>query len=202
MIPPLAIVQARIGSKRLPGKMLMDLGGKPLVYWAWNAARVAFGVEHTVAAIPASAANDELAGVVEGWGGQVFRWAGDESDVLGRFHACAHRYRWRPDSVIVRVTPDDPFKSAVALARVAMGERLPVEFGGEAFTLAMLDEWHEWGDGVEHLTHLYEYPPPPPPPGVWTIDTQEQLDQVREIWANAEARMWDVDLSSVTGALA
>jgi spore coat polysaccharide biosynthesis protein SpsF (cytidylyltransferase family) len=196
-VKPLAIVQARIGSTRLPGKMLLPLGGKPLVCWATQAAIDAFGVEHVKATVPVSAENDELAAVLEGMGVQVHRWEGDEADVLGRFHDVAHRHRWHPDSVIVRVTPDDPFKDPRMLRRVATGERLPVELGGEAFTLAQLDEaeagWRiKEGDGMggfylrpdwarrEHITHaLFKTSAPSAPAGSWTVDTQEDYDRAK-----------------------
>lgn len=214
---PLAIVQARIGSTRLPRKMLLDLGGKPLIWWAWRAAVDAFGAENVVVAIPATPENDELAEVVDGFrrydrskigNANVFRWDGPENDVLGRFHACAHTYRWHPDSVIVRVTPDDPFKVPERLRRVARGERHPVEMGGEAFTLAMLDRAYQrnraHGDEkrmayqAEHITYaLFKCDAPPAPPGVWTIDTAEDLEAARELIA-----VPDTDLLTNAGALA
>lgn len=202
MIPPLAIVQARIGSTRLPRKMLLELGGKPLIWHAWNAAINAFGVENVVTAIPASEENDELAEVVRGFGvGQVFRWDGPESDVLGRLLACARTYRWRDESVIVRVTPDDPWKNEIAMAKVAAGARLPVEIGAEAFTLEMLEaadrclgswaalEMHsdaDWAKSAlmkrEHVTHaLFDVPPPQlsnSDSRIWpTIDTPEDYER-------------------------
>jgi spore coat polysaccharide biosynthesis protein SpsF len=190
--PPLAIVQARIGSTRLPGKMLLPLGGKPLVCWATQAAIDAFDVEHVVATVPGSTENDELASVLTGMGVTVHRWAGDERDVLGRFHDVAHRHRWSPDSVLVRITCDDCFKDPKQLRRVAAGERLPVELGGEAFTLAMLDAAHkitwywsvnelgqvrEFDPGREHITHaLFGTPAPEAPEGCWTVDTGEDYE--------------------------
>lgn len=194
MPPPLAIVQARWGSTRLPGKMGKDLGGYPLVWWAWNAAVVAFGWEHVVCAIPANKENDVLNGVLLGmdmgrpWPArnvQIFRWDGPESDVLGRVHDCAHAYRWHPDSVILRVTPDDPWKVPAVMQLVAMGERHPVEIGGEAFTLGMLDEAYYISDEREHLTHAIPnlVGPPPAPAGTWTVDTPEDLEACRELLA-------------------
>lgn len=185
--PPLAIVQARMGSTRLPGKMLLDLGGKPLVWWAWSAAVEAFGAEHVVCAIPASAENDELAAVLATFPANVFRWDGPEADVLGRFSACANTYRWHPHSVIVRITPDDWRKDPAMLRRVAAGERMPVEQGGEAFLLAELweaDEITEDPCEREHITWAFwseNSPPPPCPPGVWTIDTAEDLEAARRM---------------------
>lgn len=186
-IPPLAIVQARIGSTRLPGKMLLPLGGKPLVWHAWNAAVQAFGPEHVVCAIPASADNDELVSVLEvECGAHVMRYDGPECDVLGRFFHVAHCYRWHPDSVIVRVTPDDPWKEPELMRRVARGERwIPVEKGGEAFTLQMLDEAHAREQGAhhrEHITHALFPVILPAAPGHWTIDTPEDYERAVAEW--------------------
>lgn len=184
--PPLAIVQARIASTRLPRKMLLDLRGRPLVYHAWKSAVMAFGPDHVVCALPASPENDELAEAIEGFDGRVFRWDGPEYDVLGRFWHCAHTYRWRPDSVIVRVTPDDPRKNPRLMVRVANGERLPVEQSCEAFTLAELDAAHHTPKAErEHLTKvLFSVPPPPAPPGVWTVDTEADYQAMLslEVW--------------------
>jgi len=188
-IPPLAIVQARMGSTRLPGKVLMGLCGKPLWWHAWNAAVQAFGPENVVVAmLAASTENDVLAESCAMHGARVYRWDGPEKDVLGRFHACAHRYRWHPDSVIVRVTPDDPRKDPAIMRRVASGERFHVEQGAEAVTLAMLDgarerlHWPYRHFAREHITRaLFPTDPPPPPDDgtPWTVDTQEDLDRMR-----------------------
>ena len=192
-VPPVAIVQARMGSTRLPNKMLLPLAGEILVFYAWRAATVAFGMDNTVAAIPAGTDNDKLANYLTTVSKlPVFRWDGPENDVLGRFWHCAHRYRWHPDSVIVRITPDDCRKDVAMLRRVACGERLPVEQGGEAFTLAMLDEAPRYyarpfPNGVqpparEHITNaLFTTLPPPPPPGIWSVDTPEDYEAMRKV---------------------
>jgi spore coat polysaccharide biosynthesis protein SpsF (cytidylyltransferase family) len=169
-----------MGSRRLPGKMLMDLGGKPLVRWAVDAAVKEFGYEHTVAAIPASEENDELAAALAPYV-RLFRWDGPEKDVLGRFNAVANTYRWHPSSVIWRGTCDDPFKDGPSMRRVALGERLPVEIGGEAFLLGALRMAHDQSTKHrEHLTPLFHTTDPPKaPPGIWTVDTLEDLIKAR-----------------------
>ena len=189
---PLAIVQARMGSKRLPGKMLLLLGERPLVWWAWDAAVTAFGEENVICAIPASEENDELAIALSQYGARVWRWDGPESDVLGRFFFCAHTYRWHPESVIVRVTADDPFKDPAKLRRVAAGERLPEATSGEAFTLRMLQVAHlSQTVEREHLTHiLYPCAAPEAPAGTWTIDTDIDLAAARAIVAKI-VNVWD-----------
>jgi spore coat polysaccharide biosynthesis protein SpsF (cytidylyltransferase family) len=179
-IPPLCIIQARYHSTRLPGKMLLTLGGETLIARAWRIACEAFGAENCVVAFPMTDAASPLGDELRRIGVNAFPFVGDEDDVLSRFYFCAHTLRWHPDSVIVRYTPDDPFKSVDGLRRVARGERGPVEQGGEAFTLAMLDEANNRDVAREHITHaLFTTPPPDTPPGVWTIDTQADYDAAK-----------------------
>jgi glutamate-1-semialdehyde 2,1-aminomutase len=179
--PPLAIVQARLKSTRLPNKMLLKLGDETLIARAVRLTSFTFGAEHTVVAIPFPDWDGPLGDELRRIGAQVSTWFGAEHDVLGRFHHTAHSYRWHPDSVIVRITPDDPWKRPDEMLRVARGERRPVEWGGEAFTLAQLDVAHGRTDSVadrEHITHaLFAVPGPRMGNGNWTIDTPEQYAQ-------------------------
>lgn len=197
-VAPLAIVQARIRSTRLPGKVMLPLAdGRPLLAWSVGAACAAFGKENVVVATTDDEANAPIVDWCDANDVQCFEWEGDENDVLGRFVACARAMRADPDAVIVRVTPDDPFKDPAAMRRVAAGERLPVEIGGEAFTLAMLDAAGRDGDGLvfhchgapldadprEHITYALfgSVPPPPPTDGrVWTVDTRGDYERAVE----------------------
>lgn len=175
-IPPLCIIQARYNSTRLPGKMLLKMDGETLIARAWRVACEAFGEANVVVAIPMSNANQPLWDELRRLDANRIEWHGDENDVLGRFHFVAHTFRWHPDSVIVRYTPDDHRKDAALLQRVAAGQRLPVEMGGEAFTLAMLTEAFVHSPHREHITHaLFKVPAPAAPNDgtVWTIDTPE-----------------------------
>ena len=181
---PLAIVQARMASTRLPGKMMLPLNGHPLVYHAWRRSVEAFGEVNVVVAMPISEENDTLAEFIKRIGGQVFRWDGPEEDVLGRFYFCANAYRWHPQSVIVRITPDDFRKDVHAMKAVAAGARLPVEIGAEAFTLEQLLIAHAYVTDPaqrEHITHaIFPTPPPPAPEGLFTIDTEEDYEAAKK----------------------
>ena len=53
-----AIIQARMGSTRLPGKVLADLAGKPVLAWVVRAARAASGVDDVWVATSTAAADD------------------------------------------------------------------------------------------------------------------------------------------------
>jgi len=184
MIPPLAIIQARMGSTRFPGKMMAPLAGHPLIWYAWRRSIEAFGEANVVVAIPASNENHVLRDfIVESCGGRVFEWAGPEDDVLGRFFHCAHAYRWHPHSVILRVTPDDPLKDPVLMQAVAAGERHPVELSCEAFTLdqvSMLEQLAKDPAQREHLSTLFPVSAPSAPPGTWSVDTEADLLAIEE----------------------
>jgi spore coat polysaccharide biosynthesis protein SpsF len=163
-IPPLCIIQARMGSMRLPGKMLLKLGDETLIARAVRIAGEAFGGQNVLVAIPHNEAQADLLAELERIEAHVMQVDCDEKDVLGRFHAAAHSMRWHPDSPIIRYTPDDPWKDEGALRAVASGLRVPVEFGGEAFTLAQLDYAHvniTDAQKREHITHaLFDYSAP------------------------------------------
>ncbi len=119
----------------------------------------------------------------------TYRHGGDENDVLGRFFETAVSFRWHPDSVIFRFTPDDVQKRVDMMLQVADGARHPVELGGEAFTLSMLREAQTRFAGIydspfhrEHITHaIFQCPAPPAPPGTISVDTEADL-----IAANAQ----------------
>jgi glutamate-1-semialdehyde 2,1-aminomutase/spore coat polysaccharide biosynthesis protein SpsF len=100
----IAIVQARMGSTRLPGKVLADVGGLPLVGWTLARAKLAKSVDAVWLATSERAENDPLAAWAEGAGYKVFR--GDEDDVLSRFAAIARQTK---SDVVVRLTADCPF---------------------------------------------------------------------------------------------
>jgi spore coat polysaccharide biosynthesis protein SpsF (cytidylyltransferase family) len=178
--PPLCIIQARYNSTRLPGKMLLKLGGETLIERAHRMARDIFGRAHVIVAIPMSDENGPLGQELDRIGALTISVDVPEADVLSRFYHAARTLRWMPESVIVRWCPDDPFKDAACVRRVIAGERLPVEQGAEAFTLGMLREasireLHP--HRREHLTYaLFGVLPPPPPSGVWEINTRADYE--------------------------
>jgi len=169
--------------------MMLPLGGRPLIWHAWRRCVEAFGEANVVVAIPDTEENELIRKFIEEQGGQVFRWDGPENDVLGRIYHAAHALRWKRDSVILRVTPDDPFKDPKMMMRVAMGERHPVELSAEGMTLEWLEYAHAQvtnPEQREHLTHILSpVPPPPPPPGVWTVDTREDYEAIKAIMEKA-----------------
>lgn len=62
-----AVIPARLGSTRLPGKVLADIQGRPLIWHVWNRVRQAEQIAEVFVATDA----DEVRAAVEGWGGRV-----------------------------------------------------------------------------------------------------------------------------------
>lgn len=107
-----AVIQARMGSTRLPGKVLRDLGGRSVLSWVVDAARDSGVLDEIVVATTTDAADDELAAHAYGCGARVVR--GPVDDVLTRYVMAMDA---SGADVVVRLTADCPLldPSLVAL---------------------------------------------------------------------------------------
>jgi glutamate-1-semialdehyde 2,1-aminomutase len=102
-----AVVQARMGSSRLPGKVMAPLAGVPLIEVLLHRLSQSSRITSIVLATSEDGRNDPLAAHVEHLGYRVFR--GSEHDVLSRFYLAAAPAT--PD-VVVRITGDCPLLDA------------------------------------------------------------------------------------------
>lgn len=98
-----AIIQARMGSRRFPGKVLADLRGRPVLEWVVDAVKRVEGLHQIVVATTTNPEDQEI----ENWcvrkGIQCFR--GEPLDVLKRYADCARKYR---ATHVLRITADCP----------------------------------------------------------------------------------------------
>lgn len=108
-----AIVQARMGSTRFPGKMLAPLGGRPLLEWVLRRVKSARLLDAVVLATTDLPRDRPLVDLARQLG--VATFTGSESDVLGRFAAAAAQYR---ADVVVRVCADNPFVDGAEIDRL------------------------------------------------------------------------------------
>lgn len=100
-----AIVQARMGSTRLPGKVLLPLIKKPLLEIVLERLSFSRAIDQTIVATTTSPQDDVLNEWLIQKNIPVFR--GSEHDVLDRYYNCALKHK---ADIIVRITADDPFK--------------------------------------------------------------------------------------------
>lgn len=102
-----AIIQARMDSSRLPGKMMLSLHGHPVIEWVIRRVRSSGMLDDIVVAIPDTRKDDILAQfIAENFDVKVYR--GPEHDVLNRFWGAA---RFAQASHVVRVCADNPLIS-------------------------------------------------------------------------------------------
>ena len=104
-----------MGSQRLPGKVMAELGGYPILQWVCHRVMKSQMVDKWVIVTSADASSDPIAKFCEANHYEVYR--GSESDVFSRFVACANKYQ---PEYIVRVCADSPFTSAVLIDDLIM----------------------------------------------------------------------------------
>src|SRR5262245_59745058 len=98
-----AIVQARMGSTRLPGKVMKPIGGVPMIELLLSRLGRAQEVDEIVLATSDAPGDQELARRVDALGIRCFR--GSENDVLDRYYRAAVE---AGADAVVRVTGDCP----------------------------------------------------------------------------------------------
>lgn len=119
----LIVIQARMASQRLPGKVLKPLGGKPALWWLCEAARQ---VRPVVVAMSARSEDKLLARHVTSWGIRVWGQARIPSgDVLRRYAECARHFG---ADTIVRLTGDCPAHSEAVIRRTLQEFQAPAHY--------------------------------------------------------------------------
>lgn len=201
-----AIIQARMTSTRLPGKVLREVLGRPLLGYQFERIGRCRRVDETVLATTTNASDDPVAQFAESVGVRV--WRGSEEDVLARFAGAAEM---AGADVVVRLTADCPLidpglvDDAVAIltesdppldyvSNSGTGT-LPAGLDTEVMRAAALWTAHEEArerPEREHVTpFLYNHPDrfacrllrtdPPIEGHRWTVDHAEDFELVRRI---------------------
>lgn len=113
MFRTVALVQARMGSSRFPGKMLSSLGSHSVLEWVLIRLSKADLLDDIVVATTNLEKDNVLENLAINLGFKVFR--GSEGDVLGRFAAAANMHDARS---VVRVCADNPFIEPLEINRL------------------------------------------------------------------------------------
>lgn len=98
-----AVIQARMGSERLPGKVLQDIAGKPMIDRVVERVQRCLSIDGVIVATSTNASDDHLAEHCKNLGVHVVR--GSEDDVLSRYALAAEKFRCE---FVVRITADCP----------------------------------------------------------------------------------------------
>jgi spore coat polysaccharide biosynthesis protein SpsF len=158
-----AIIQARMGSTRLPGKAMMDLAGKPLLYHVFQRIQATAGVDCIVLATCHGAENEGIIRLAESMGIQIF--IGSEENVLERFYLASQQFG---GDYIMRVTGDNPFtdpgyaeqtiRTIIETgADLCYFPNLPLGTGVGMVTKNALDAAYEQSDQPHQWEHVTPY---------------------------------------------
>lgn len=158
------IIQARMGSTRLPGKVLRPVGGLPLLGHVIGRLSQLVQPWPVVVATSTDARDDAIVA----WCRQadVATFRGSELDVLDRYVQCARTSGFQQ---VVRLTADNPFTDVPEMERLVQLHldggfdythsfgTLPLGVGTEIITRAALERSHIEGRERHHREHVNEY---------------------------------------------
>lgn len=206
-----AIIQARTGASRLPGKVLMDIGGKKTIELVWERVCKSQKVDEIWLATTVNPVDDELYYFVVDKKIKCYR--GSEDDVLDRYYQTA--LLANPD-VVVRITGDcpliDPSLIDEAVRAFLAGDydyvsnthppTFPDGLDVEVFSFSVLKK--TWVEAVlkserEHVTsYIWKHPEKFKLKNIenkknysqerWTLDTKEDLEFIRRVAEESQRR--------------
>ncbi len=210
-----AVVQARLGSTRLPGKSSMDIAGKPMLARVLERARAIPGVDEVLLATTEETQDRSLAAIASAEG--VVSHFGSNRDVLDRVYQAA---RAAGAAVVVRITGDcpllDPQVSGAVIRKVDEGcdyasnvhpPTFPDGLDTEAMTFeALACAWREARSPSdrEHVTpFIWRHPSRFQLGNVtaetdrsalrWTVDDEADLEFVRGVYAALGSSLFGMD---------
>lgn len=111
----LVVIPARFNSSRLPGKVLLDIAGKPMVQWVWERA-CASAAERVVIATD----DANVAAVVRGFGAEVCMTRATHESGTDRLQEVAAQLDLDDRQIIVNVQGDEPLIPPAAIDQVAL----------------------------------------------------------------------------------
>jgi spore coat polysaccharide biosynthesis protein SpsF len=158
-----SIIQARMGSTRLPGKVLMEIEGKPMLWHVVERTKQAEKIDEVILAIPDTKEND----VLEDFAlkNNIKYYRGSEENVLSRYYKTAKEFKI---DFIVRITSDCPLIDPAVVDLVVekyfehkvdfcINTFFPIGFGVEIFSLEALEKSYKEAKDPIEIEHPDEY---------------------------------------------
>jgi spore coat polysaccharide biosynthesis protein SpsF (cytidylyltransferase family) len=220
----IAIIQTRMGSTRLPGKVMADVAGKPLLRCVLDRTSAIQGIDQVVLATTSLARERPLIQLAKTCAIEVF--AGSEVDVLDRYYRTALAFS---ADTIVRITADcpllDPKVSERVVAAFCSGAydyvsnvhppTFPDGLDTEVFSFVALER--AWREGAlaserEHVTpYIWKNPSKFRIFNVandrdlsslrWTVDEPADLEFVRAVYSHLSVKASVFGMQEVLGLL-
>lgn len=210
------IIQARMGSTRLPGKVAMDLAGKPMLARVVERAREIENVSEVVVATSTLSGDEKIIEIAERIDVPVFR--GSESDVLARYYDAALDYRAEN---VVRITADcpllDPDVSGLVVSEFlkelpdyasnTIHRTYPRGLDTEILPMGVLEQAHREASDKPDREHVTRFVWSRPEKfnllsvkgekdyssHRWTVDTPEDFELIQKIYAELGSRIFGIN---------
>jgi len=210
-------IQARMNSKRLPGKVMKTINGEPLIGILIR--RLKKSGLKLVLLTSEKSENDALANYVHGLGIDVFR--GSEQNVLKRFYDASNKFM---PKTIIRVTGDNPlldgifvkdnyaffnsFKNNRKYLAIGLSKTYPIGMGFEIFSSNLLKEAYnniKYSSEREHVTpymhqniprNIYIIAPSRHPSKATyrlTVDTPEDFEMIERLITDHQANQLNLE---------
>lgn len=166
----IAIIQARMNSTRLPGKVMMSISGKPMLWHVIERVKKCKNIELIVVATTSKKDNNPIIELAKKCKVEIFK--GSENDVLDRFHRAAIKFK---ADIIVRITADCPLISpnvvdkvvlrykqskadyALSISRENNPSSYPRGINVEVFSFQILKELNKLAKEQHHREHVTTY---------------------------------------------
>lgn len=165
----IAIIQARTGSSRLPGKIFMEFSGKPNLHHVYNRVQRSNKIDTIVIATTDKKTDDPVFEFCAKENINCFR--GSEDDVLDRFYQCCKQWDLSENDIIVRITADCPLIDPIIIDEViaffeenqydyvsnSMEPTYPDGLDVEVFSFAALEKSWEAAKLLSEREHVTPY---------------------------------------------
>ncbi len=199
------IIQARLASTRLPGKVLKELCGKPILWHLWNRLSYAINVDNIIVATTVLPEDDSIQYFCDEYKIPFYR--GSSNDVLSRYYETAKKFN---AETIVRITADCPVVDPAIIDKMIETYRVnkadylsncitrtfPRGLDAEIFSFSVLERTHCQAAlpyEREHVTpYIYHNPETfllkdflnteDASNHRWTVDTEEDYELIKFIY--------------------
>ena len=111
----IAVIPARFGSSRLPGKPLADIAGRPMIAWVYERAQQSGASDVLVATD-----DERIAAACREFGAAVELTSASHESGTDRIAEVAERLEWADDQIVVNVQGDEPLLPPALISQVAV----------------------------------------------------------------------------------
>lgn len=202
-----AIIQARMGSTRLPGKVMKLILDKPVILWDIDRVSLSKLIDEVVIALPDGGENDIIVATVKKYNDEIIITRGSEDNVLERYYHAAVQAN---AEVVVRITSDCPLIDPVVADSVidfflnndcdycsnTLVQTYPRGLDTEVFSFSALERAYNEAKEEYEKEHVTPYILENPdkfrlfnvPNNTdlshfrWTLDTQEDFEFIKAVY--------------------